>query len=134
MHFPFLSTRVRVNGRDGEFVIVRVDHSVSEADLCPVTGTAEIERNVPFNLLHSAPEYLPAEFHVNTRDRLAAASHAMESCRAQIASSHAAVATLRNLLSTTLESIHASQLRIVESDRIIARARSGIFPWARPTE
>jgi len=128
MFCPSVSSRVRMNGRDGEFIIVRVYHHTSVVDLCTLAGDTDIERNVPFDQLSLPGETLRADPDREDGDRLAKTLDLLRASRQQLASSYASLADLHELLQSTQHVIQTTQARILESDRIIGRARCGVFP------
>lgn len=46
---PSVRERVRLEGRDGEFIIVYVDFEHQVADLIAVAGALHLEEDVPFS-------------------------------------------------------------------------------------
>ncbi len=46
-----MGKRVRVNGEDGEFMVIRVDRSRNSADLMKMTGIRRVEEGVPLAAL-----------------------------------------------------------------------------------
>ena len=57
---PALFERMRIRGRVGEFLAIRIDLVNQSADLLPITEGLVVERNVSFSVLESVPELPPA--------------------------------------------------------------------------
>jgi hypothetical protein len=49
MNVPSVRERVRLEGRDGEFIIVYVDRERQVADLIAAAGELHLEEDVPFS-------------------------------------------------------------------------------------
>jgi hypothetical protein len=49
MRMPSVPERVRLEGRDGEFIIVSVDRERQVADLIAASGGLHLEEDVPFS-------------------------------------------------------------------------------------
>jgi hypothetical protein len=62
MYSPALLERVHLRGRDGIFLVTRVDHEEKVADLLPFTHSQLAKRDVPFGMLEpsvcASPEML----------------------------------------------------------------------------
>lgn len=56
MKKPKLGQIVSASGKNGVFKIVRVDDKNGVADLEITTGTHFVEKNIPFNSIHSLGE------------------------------------------------------------------------------
>jgi translation initiation factor 2 alpha subunit (eIF-2alpha) len=56
MKKPKLGQTVSASGKNGVFKIIRVDEKQGVADLELTTGTHFIEKNIPFNSIHSLEE------------------------------------------------------------------------------
>lgn len=116
MYSPTVSNRVRVSGREDDFIVVRVDHAASVADLCPMVGDTAFEEDVPFHLLEF--DDTPSFIH---EDRLAAGRAVLDSSHLVLCRSHAAVADLMDLIAGTMDAIRTSRSLIARSDHIIGR-------------
>lgn len=49
MRFPVVRERVRVQGKDGTFLVLAVDRARGLADLMPAVKGQQIEKNVPLS-------------------------------------------------------------------------------------
>jgi hypothetical protein len=47
--------KVRVEGLDGEFIVVSIDREAAVADLMLTTGTHRLENQVPLKSIHPLP-------------------------------------------------------------------------------
>jgi hypothetical protein len=54
MKLPVVGQRVTVDGQDDVYLVVRVDLRRYAADLMLMTGTHELEQNIPFRALEPA--------------------------------------------------------------------------------
>jgi hypothetical protein len=60
---PAVGDRVRVKGRDGVFVVLRVDNRAETADLLRCEpGLRPVDTGVPLSLIHTSYDYLPELF------------------------------------------------------------------------
>lgn len=135
MHDPSVFDRVRVSDRNGEFIIVRIDHLARIVDLISTLEGKAFEINVPFNLLSESPSFAPMDSKANARFWSAETHKLLESSSENLRASIKATRTsltgnaqLRDMLRTTFEMVRNSRQRITESDRVIARARLGHPP------
>jgi len=121
MLYPAPMNRVRVSDRDGEFIVVRVDHSACLVDLWPAPDGEVVERNVAFALLSasSEPDLAP---HFRMTSTLDAMNGILASSWVSIHVSRLAITDLRDLMRDTQLIIGATQELIAESDRVIAGA------------
>ena len=126
MRTPAVFDRVRVSDQNDESIVVRVDPLARVADLCPLADKTAIESNVSFNLLFAANGSQNTDIESsNHHDRLALVQDVLRSTQVQLSRSHHTISDLRDSIESTLRAIDASRQLIVESDGIIARARSG---------
>ncbi len=51
MNIPAVRERVRVQGRNGAFLIIAVDRDRQVVDLIPTSGDGQMEEDVPFAAL-----------------------------------------------------------------------------------
>lgn len=56
MRIPSLRERVRIEGRDHEFLVVWVDHEREVVDLIPMVEGGGLEESVPFHAIHPVGE------------------------------------------------------------------------------
>lgn len=140
MRYPLLFDKVRVNGRNGEFIIVRVNQSASIVDLCSTLEGTAVDTNVPFNTLSHSSGLDPATSGSSIECEASETNNILDSCSANLRASRktarasrCATAELRELVHDTLKIIRATQDCIIESDEIIARSRFGCPP-AQPGE
>ena len=120
MYYPSVGERVRVRGREGEFIVVSVNHAAYAADIHLQTHPTTVEKNVRFEVLAGLREIGPlplGSYHRHSRRLL-------RSTREQMARAHILFADIQDSILATLHSIRISQQRIQESDRVIARARN----------
>jgi hypothetical protein len=60
---PRVGQKVRVTGREGLFLVLRIDETAGNADLLGCApGIRLVEANVPLSLLHPGYDYLPELF------------------------------------------------------------------------
>ena len=122
MQYPCVFDRVRVSGRDGQFVIVGVDQFASLVDICPQSGSAALERGIPFDHLSVWTDPMSVDSGAAT-SILASMRDTLYSSSVQVAASYRSVDELKNLVQATQDRIGIAQQQIIESDRLIARVR-----------
>jgi hypothetical protein len=56
VRIPRVRERVRIDGRDGLFLVVWVDHERELADLIPLADSRALEENIPFHSIRPLAE------------------------------------------------------------------------------
>lgn len=124
MHSPSVFKRVRVSGREGDYVVVRVDQPASVVDLLAIADPIFIERGVPFKLLDSCDiEPIPSAAYVHD-SRVEDVRDLLNTSRALVLHSQVVLAEIHESVRATMQAIVLSQNLIVEADRAIGRARA----------
>lgn len=52
MNNPYVEQRVRVDGKQGTYVVLWVDGTEGIVDIAPTTDTYLITRSIPFKMIH----------------------------------------------------------------------------------
>ena len=127
MHTLAVLNRVRVSGREDDFIVAPVDQLARVADVRALLEHTTIERSVSFSLLSATfeSEVMGTDFWGHEY-RMAAVRDTLRSSTAQLSQSSAMVADLQDSIEATLRMIQTSLDLIAESDRVIAR-RHAVF-------
>lgn len=114
----------RVSGYDGDFTSPVVDRPLAASALQP---------DIPSSRLTPSARLPPSIDDPKIVRHLASSSAILKSSRVNLNRSYTALAELETMVSATRRIIHATQQRIVDSDRVIQLSRGAPPPWTRRT-